>query len=324
MPPPLPCPASCRMPRGTHSLQAGPRPRPRFREGQEPCSRPRAGVGLGVCSMQLRSRGPAQTSLQDLRGHDADAVRDRVQGLSCPRLAADLTRNRTRTRARGGRRRSQRSSAPPPGRAARHRARKRALPPRARAPPPGHAPRLPAHAQRYQPRAVPSWRPSGSRAGPPASSWPAAPRKVRLARAGSGLRALPPEPSFGGERPAVVLAAGWPVHPAAARGRGGGLSRGPAVREPRPPAVSRVKVRAEPDGRAPRHERRFSAEASGAQGRRSGAPGASASARRSIGGEAGRPGGSRGPAPEPASGLTSAAAQGGGGARAAGHGVAVC
>ena len=52
--------------------------------------------------MQLRSRGPAQTSLQDPRGHDADAVRERVQELSCPRLAADLTRNRTRTPPGGG------------------------------------------------------------------------------------------------------------------------------------------------------------------------------------------------------------------------------
>lgn len=178
---------------------------------------------------------PSSDLSADPRGHDADAVRERAQGLSCPRRAADLTRNR----AGGGRRRGQRRSAPPPGRAARDSARKRA--PRTR-------PAAPRTRSRAGPPADPPWRPSGSRAGPPASSWPAAPRKVRLATAGSGPRALRLVES--GPR-WCSLRAGQCARPPPGDAGVGGLSRGPAVRGPRPPAGSRVKVRGEPGGRAP-------------------------------------------------------------------------
>lgn len=240
--PPLPCPARCQIPRGTHSLQTGPRPRPGFREGQEPCSgRPRAGVGLGVCSVQLRSRSPAQTSLRTpgatTRTRSGSAPKGsfaRGGRPTCPGIGPGLELG-----VGGG----GASAAQPRPQAAR-----RVTPPGSAPRRPAHAPRRPAHAQSCRPPADPPWRPSGSRAGPPASSWPAAPRKVRLATAGSGPRALRLVES--GPR-WCSLRAGQCARPPPGDAGVGGLPRGPAVRGPRPAAGSRVKVRGEPGGRAP-------------------------------------------------------------------------
>lgn len=257
--PPLPRPASCQMPRGTHSLQAGPRPRPGFRKGQEPCSRPRAVVGLGVCSVQLRSSGPAQTSLRTPAATTADAVRERARRLAAgggldpesdpdSRWEAGPETLSPAPRPRGA---SPRPDARPAARA-------RAPPPRARAV--LLAPRRPAMAsERLSSRPACLLVASGAAEGEAreggvgtASAPARAGLRWRAARGGArcGLASAP------GRRPGTR----WGTVPE------------PCGSRSAPPGCVRVKVRGEPGGRAPRHERRFSAEASGAQGRRAGRP----------------------------------------------------